>query len=102
MRLLGVEGEQIVSVELGAFAGEAHQNVLDDIQPGGSSRMDLIDGRVVQFVHVELEDAFFGANQEVLVSGFRVDPRGGAVNAKWTTVEDLGEAGAHEYLGCGR
>lgn len=102
MRLLGVESEQVVPIQLWALARQTHEDVLDDVQPGGASRMDLVDGRVVQFVHVQLENAFFGADQEVLVARLRMDPGGGAVDAQRAAVEDLGEAGAHQDLGRGR
>lgn len=56
----------------------------------------------MQFVHVEVVDALLGADQQMLVPRLRMNPRGGAVDAQWATVEDLGEAGAHVHLGCGR
>lgn len=102
MRLLRVQRQQIVAIQLGTLAGQTHQHVFNDVQPGGASRMYLVDGRIVQFVHVQLEDAFFGADEQMLVARLRVDPRGGAVDAQRTTVEDLGEAGAHVDLGRGR
>lgn len=55
----------------------------------------------MELVQVESVDALLGAHEDVLVPGVRVDPAGGAVYLKRTSVEHLGEAGAHVDLGGG-
>ena len=55
----------------------------------------------MELVQVESVDALLGAHEDMLVPGVRVDPAGGAVDFQRTSVEHLGEAGAHVDLGGG-
>lgn len=82
-------------VQLRGFSRERHQNVLDHVQPGRPPGVELLDGRVVQFVHVQVEDALVGTDQQMLIPGLRMDPRRRTVDVQRTVVEDLGKAGTH-------
>ena len=53
----------------------------------------------MELVQVESVDALLRAHEDVLVPGVRVDPAGGAVYLQRTSIEHLGEAGAHVDLG---
>lgn len=49
----------------------------------------------MQLVHVQIEDALLRSDQQVLIAGVRMDPRGGTVDVQRTVVENLGETGTH-------
>lgn len=63
MRLFRVKRQQVMSIQLRTFARQTHQHILDDVQPRRPTRQYLIDDGVVQFVHVQVEDAFLGADE---------------------------------------
>ena len=56
----------------------------------------------MELVQVEGVDPLLGPHEDVLVPGLGVDPAGRAVDLQRAAVEDLGEAGSHVDLGCGR
>ena len=55
----------------------------------------------MQLVQVEGVDPLLGPHEDVLVPGVGVHPAGRAVDLQRTTVEHLGETGAHVHFGSG-
>lgn len=100
--LLIMQRQNIMPVQLRSLPRQGHEHVLYHVHPNRPPRIQLRYAGLVQLVQVQIVYSLFCTDQNVLVSRFRVDPRGGAVDPQRTAVEYFRKAGTHVDLRCRR
>ena len=86
-----MEAKEVVPIKRGVFARQRHEDILNDEHPHGPSRVQKVHGIFVQFSQVEGVNAFFSSHQNMLIMSLGMDPRGGAIDLQWASIENLRE-----------
>ena len=84
-----MEAKEVVPIKRGILARKRHKDILNDEHPHGPSGIEKVHGIFVQFSQVEGVNAFFSSNQNMLIMGLGMDPRGRAIDLQRASIENL-------------